>query len=132
MIKEFTLNGKVKVSFDLSDPDLAQRFREAVHGMKRKQGEYTAKIKNTSDVHKFFDISREHDAEMRALIDGVLGESVCNKLFGDMNVCALSCGSPVWVNLMMAVGNAIGLELGLSTPDTPKPARKRKGKKRRC
>ena len=37
------------------------------------------------------------------MIDGLLGDSVCSSLFGNMNVYALADGLPAWCNLMLAI-----------------------------
>ena len=40
---------------------------------------------------------------MRALLDGLFDVPICDALFGDIRVDASSDGSPLWVNLMLAV-----------------------------
>ena len=44
---------------------------------------------------------------MRAMIDETLGASVCDALFGGMNVYAMADGLPVWCNLLLAVMDEI-------------------------
>ena len=40
---------------------------------------------------------------MRTAIDKLLGEGVCAKVFGRMNVYAYADGLPVWANFMLAL-----------------------------
>ena len=40
---------------------------------------------------------------MRTEIDNLFGEPICDKIFGNMSVCALADGLPVWANFMISV-----------------------------
>ena len=50
-----------------------------------------------------FDYLKRLDREMRDTIDGVFGQPVCEPLFGSMSVYASAGGTPVWMNLMLAI-----------------------------
>ena len=40
---------------------------------------------------------------MRGIIDGVFGDGLCNKIFGDVSLYASADGLPVWQNFILAV-----------------------------
>lgn len=50
---------------------------------------YKAEIEKIADKREIFEIAHKQDAEMREIISGVVGP-VCDDLFGDMNVYAMS------------------------------------------
>jgi len=43
------------------------------------------------------------DADMREMLDSILGGGACAAIFGTMSVHALADGFPVWANLLLAV-----------------------------
>lgn len=100
---EYTLNGKCSVRFNPTDGTFTERLFNCFTDLDKKQEAYKAEIEKCGDKSEIFNIARRRDAEMREMIDSVLGASVCDALFGDMNVYALADGLPVWCNLMLAI-----------------------------
>lgn len=105
-LQEFTINGACKVRFDPADSAFAQKLFGAFAELDSKQEAYLGEISKCSDKAEIFHIARRRDTEMREMIDGVLGSSVCDALFGDIGVLALSGGYPRWSNLMLGVMGA--------------------------
>ena len=99
----FTINGKCEVAFNPTDSVFVERLFDAFETLDQRQDAYKAEVEKTADKREIFAIARKRDAEMREIIDGVFGASVCADLFGNMNVYALADGLPVWANLMFAV-----------------------------
>lgn len=99
----FTINGKCEVAFNPTDSVFVERLFNAFETLDQRQDAYKAEVEKTADKREIFAIARKRDAEMREIIDGVFGTSVCADLFGNMNVYALADGLPVWANLMFAV-----------------------------
>ena len=63
---------------------------------------WEAKKKNAAP-REIVDIARAADAEMRELVDGVMGAGTCDAQFCDMSVFAMAEGLPVWANLLFAI-----------------------------
>jgi len=103
----YNINGTVEVTFNPTDFAFVERLFNTFDALDAKQEAYNAEVEKTADKRKIFDIARQRDAEMRAMIDGVLGQPVCDALFGGMNVYAMSDGLPVWCNLMLALMDEI-------------------------
>ena len=80
-----------------------ERLFHTFDALDQKQEAYKAEVERTADKREIFDVARRRDAEMRAMIDEVMGQPVCETLFGGMNVYAMADGLPVWANLLLAV-----------------------------
>lgn len=99
----YCLNGAVEVSFNPTDFAFVEKLFSTFNALDAKQEAYDGEKGRTADSRKIFDLAREADGEMRAMIDGMLGQPVCEALFGGMNVYAFADGLPVWCNLMLAL-----------------------------
>lgn len=99
----YYLNGKCEVSFNPTDSNFVERIYTAFNDLDKKQDEYKSRIEKMADKKEIFEFARERDAEMRTIIDGVFDASVCDAVFGGMNIYAMASGLPAWVNLMLAV-----------------------------
>ena len=106
-VVEYNLNGKVTVQFNPTDSGFIERLYTAFEELDEKQEGYKDKVEKVTDKKELFSIARERDAEMRNIIDSVFDVPVSEKLFGGMNVYALSGGLPVWCNLMLAIMDEI-------------------------
>lgn len=100
---EYDLNGKCKVWFNPTDGAFVERLFNCFSSLDKKHENYVAEIEKCGDKVKVFEIAREKDREMRAMIDEVMGANVCDLLFGSMNLYALADGLPIWCNLMLAI-----------------------------
>ena len=103
----YTLNGNAQVTFNPTDAAFVERLFNAFQELDQKQEAYKAEVEKASGKREIFDIARRRDGEMRATLDEVLGQPVCDTLFGSMNVYAMSEGLPVWCNLMLAIMDEI-------------------------
>ena len=101
-VVEYNLNGKVKVHFNPSDSEFAEKMYNVFVELDKKQEEYKAEVQSAAK-EKIFDIARARDAEMREMLDSIFDVPVCDALFGSMNVYALADGLPVWCNLLLAI-----------------------------
>ena len=100
---EYDLNGKCKICFNPTDGAFVERLFNCFSDMDKRHEAYASEIEKCGDKIKIFDIARNRDREIREMINGVLGANVCDPLFGEMNICALADGLPVWCNLMLAI-----------------------------
>lgn len=100
---EYVLNGSAKVTFNPTDSVFVERLFNAFDELDKKQETYKAEVEAAKGNREIFDVARRRDEEMRAMIDEVFGQPVCEALFGGMNVYAMADGLPVWANLMLCV-----------------------------
>ncbi len=98
----YAVNGGRELSFNPTDPAFIGRLFAAFNSLDERQEAYRAEME-AADNLAAFELARRMDREMRALIDGALGEGVSEDVFGGMNVYALADGMPVWANLLLAV-----------------------------
>lgn len=100
---EYDLNGSAKVTFNPTDSAFVERLFNTFDELDKKQEAYKAEVEAAKGGREIFDVARRLDAEMRAMIDDIFGQPVCEALFGGMNVYAMADGLPVWANLMLCV-----------------------------
>lgn len=100
---EYDLNGSTKVTFNPTDSVFVERLFNAFDELDKKQEIYKAEVEAAKGNREIFDVARRRDEEMRAMIDELFGQPVCEALFGGMNVYAMADGLPVWANLMLCV-----------------------------
>ena len=99
---QFDVNGKAAIIFNPTDSAFVERLYTAFETLDKRQDEYKARVEKIGDKRESFDLAKQQDAEMREIIDGVLGP-VSEPVFGGMNVYAMANGLPVWCNLLLAV-----------------------------
>ena len=97
-----SINGKSETVFNPTDFGFIERLFKVFDTLDAKQADMEAKIKG-AEPRAVFEIARSADADMRELVDGVMGAGTCDAQFGDMNVYAYAEGFPVWANLLLAV-----------------------------
>lgn len=112
-VVQFSLNGKIDVCFNPTDPVFVEKLYDTFDVLDKKQKEYAEKAESMKDNGpELFDMARSADAEMRELIDNTLGAPVCDALFGDISVYAMADGLPLWANLFLAIIDEIDLATG--------------------
>ena len=122
-IRTYSLNGTVDVSFNPTDAAFAEKLYDTFEALDKKQEEYKAEAAKMQ-AREVFQFARRLDAEMRTMIDSVLGEGVCAALFAGINVYAMSNGLPVWANLLLSIIDEI--DVGVTTEQGKTSARIRK------
>ena len=91
---EYEING-VPVKFNPTDESFTNRLYETFGVLEGLQNAFA----EGDGFEKFSEL----DKDMRAIIDGLLGDGIADKLFEGMNCYALADGLPVWMNLIMAL-----------------------------
>lgn len=100
---DFSVNGKCEVSFNPTDTAFVEKMFNVFETLDKTQEAYKDEVAKMADQRKVFEIARSRDAEMREILDGLFGASVCASVFGEMNVYAMAGGLPVWCNFLLAV-----------------------------
>lgn len=101
-LQEFQVNDKCVLRFNPADPAFADRIYTAFDALKKQQDSKAVDIETMPEV-KALEYLRKLDADMRDTINGVFDDDVCTPLFGTMSVYASAGGTPLWMNLMMAI-----------------------------
>lgn len=101
-LQEFCVNNKCTLCFNPTDPAFADRIYTAFDALKDKQAAKDEDI-DKLPAKETFAYLRRLDAEMRDTINGLFDDDVCTPLFGRMSVYASAGGSPLWMNLMLAI-----------------------------
>lgn len=102
-IVTYSINGKHEVHFNPTDSFFVERLFDAFDTLDARQDAYKADVDAAKGTRQIFEIARKRDAEMREIIDGVLGEGAADAIFDSMNVYALADGLPVWTSLLLAL-----------------------------
>ena len=71
--------------------------------LEAKQKERNSAQSDSDDIIDTLNKAKQLDIEMRVIIDGVFGDGLCNKIFGDVSLYASADGLPVWQNFILAV-----------------------------
>lgn len=95
--KTYTVNDGCQISFDPADINFVNRLFALMDKLEKQE---ESELQNPEDV---FAVAAEKDKQMRADIDEVFGESVCEKIFGSTNVFSPAGGLPLCVNFLLAV-----------------------------
>ena len=107
-VVEYDINGAAKVRFNPTDSAFVERLYRTFTDLDAKQEEFQKRVDEIGgDGEEMFAYAKERDAEMRGMIDGLLGDGVAEALFPDMNCYALADGLPAWINLMFAISEEI-------------------------
>ena len=101
-VQEYTLNGRVNVSFNPTDVVFLERLTQTLEKLDALQEELNAARGSHSEAD-IFPFAKEQDRKMRAVLDALFDVPVCDALFGSMNLYASAGGFPVWANLILAV-----------------------------
>lgn len=101
-LQEFKVNDRCVLHFNPVDPAFADRIYTAFDALKKQQDSKNVDLANMPETVVFAYL-RELDADMRKTINDVFEDDVCTPLFGKMSVYASAGGTPLWMNLMMAV-----------------------------
>ena len=75
----------------------------ALKDLEGKQKEQAEAREESGDIQAVFDRLHALDQEMRGVLDGLFGDGLCEKVFGEMSLYALADGFPVWENFLLAV-----------------------------
>lgn len=102
-VKEYEINDTCTVRFNPCDPVFTERLFKVFDKLGKMQEDGEKQNVDTTDGERLFEMIHERDREMRADIDSIFDEAVCDKLFKDVGVYALAGGLPLWANFLMAI-----------------------------
>lgn len=101
-VKSYTVNGVENAfSANLTDGNFIDRLCEAVTTLERQHKAFS--VPDDANLDDTLDAIRGYDKNVRKAIDGVLGDGVSDKVFGDLSTFALAGGQPIWLNLLFSI-----------------------------
>ena len=110
-IREFNVNGAVKVRFCPSDMDFVEKVFGVIETLDKKTEAFKERIKDLKSNRDVFDEARAIDNEIRELINSIFDTDVCTPLFGTTNTFALADGLPLWANFLFAIADTLDSDL---------------------
>lgn len=103
-IKEYSLNGVVSIFFNPTDLEFIEAVVSAFDRLDEMQQDYQKRIDAANkDGGELFDITKQMDADIRAVLNEVFGEDVCTPLVGKTRIYAVADGLPIWANMLFAI-----------------------------
>ena len=103
-VQSYTVNGvKDALRLNPSDAEMLRKVYLALKDLEGKQKEQAEAREESGDIQAVFDRLHALDQEMRGVLDGLFGDGLCEKIFGEMSLYALADGFPVWENFLLAV-----------------------------
>lgn len=98
----YKVNGQCEISFSPADVAFVRRLFNTFDSLSKQQDAIEGENQDIDGI-KLFELVEQREKKMRADIDDVFGDTVCDKLFGKVSVFALAGGLPLWCNFLMAV-----------------------------
>lgn len=95
--KTYTVNDSCEISFDPADISFVNGLFNLFEKLEKQQGKQPQSAENA------FAYAARRDKELRAEIDALFDEPVCEKIFGRTNVLSPSGGLPVAMHFLLAL-----------------------------
>ena len=95
--KTYTVNDGCEISFDPTDIRFVNGLFDLFEKLQKQQSEQPQNSENA------FAYAAQRDRELRAQIDALFEEPVCEKIFGRTNVLSPAGGLPVAMNFLLAL-----------------------------
>lgn len=96
----YKVNGGCEVTINPTDVAFVEKLYSVFEELDRKQEDYKAEI-NAAEKREVFNIANRMDTELREMVNGAFGIDICSAVFGNMSVCAMADGLPLWANLLL-------------------------------
>ena len=98
----YKVNGRSEISFNPGDIGFVERLFNTFDRLAKRQDAVEEENRRV-DGANLFELAKRRDEQMRAEIDGIFGEQICNNVFGRTNVFAIADCMPLWCNFLLAV-----------------------------
>lgn len=119
-VVEYRLNDKVSIWLNPADPAFVKRILDRFSDLEAQDLAWREKLKALEDPKEVMATYDEGDAMFRAALDDILGAGTCDALLGPVSVLAFAGGSPIWMNILLAVidiiDEAVTKEQGATNP----------------
>lgn len=102
-VVEYRLNDTVSVWLNPADPAFVKRISDRFTALEQEDKAWREKLQAIEDPVEVMAAYDEGDKIFRSAIDDLLGEGTCQALLGPVSVLAFADGSPIWMNILLAV-----------------------------
>lgn len=102
-VKEYNLNGKVTVLFNPTDTNFVEKYFNVFSSLDERQTRYGEAIAKAESNAAVFELARNMDEEIRTELNSLFSTDICTPLLGEMSICALAGGLPIWANILLAM-----------------------------
>lgn len=102
----YKLNDACEITINPTDFAFVEKLYAVFEELDKKQEDYKAEI-NAAEKREVFAVANRMDKELREMVNGIFGEDVCTALFGNMSVCAMADGLPLWANLLLGIMDVV-------------------------
>ncbi len=96
----YKVNDACEVTINPTDVVFVEKLYDVFEALDEKQEAYKAEI-NAANKREVFKVARRMDEQLREMVNGVFGFDICTAVFGNMSVCSLADGLPLWANLLL-------------------------------
>ena len=103
----YRINDTCEVSVNPTDVFFIEGLYNIFDALDKRQETYQQQI-DKGDHKVVFQAARAANDEIRSDINSLFGFDICKEVFGNLNVCALSDGMPLWANLLLAFVDLAG------------------------
>ena len=98
----YKLNDACEITINPTDFAFVEKLYAVFEELDKKQEDYKAEI-NAAEKREVFAVANRMDKELREMVNSVFAVDVCTALFGNMSVCAMADGLPLWANLLLGI-----------------------------
>ena len=106
-VVEYRLNDKVSIWINPADPAFVKLLLDRFTTLETQDKAWREKLTKLEDPKETVAAYEEGDSIFREALDDVLGEGTCKALLGRTSVLAFAGGSPIWMNILLAVMDII-------------------------
>lgn len=96
----YRVNDACEVTINPTDVAFVEKLYSVFEELDKKQEEYKTEI-NAAEKREVFHVADRMNTELREMVNGVFGMDICSAVFGNMSVCAMADGLPLWANLLL-------------------------------
>ena len=105
-VVEYRLNDNFSAWLNPTDPAFVSRLYARFSELEERDKAWREKIGKLEGA-AVLDAWEEGDTMFRSAIDDVLGEGCCRAVAGSASVLAMAGGSPIWMNILLAIIDAM-------------------------
>lgn len=102
-VQQYKLAEDCIVEFNPTDSEFASRLFKVYDSLEEIHQRYRDELASEDDVKKIFATSKDIEAEMRSVLNGIFDKDICTPICGDISVYAISNGAPIWANILLAL-----------------------------
>lgn len=96
----FKVNDACEVTINPTDVAFVEKLYSVFEELDKKQEEYKNEI-NAAEKRDVFRVADRMNTELREMVNGAFEMDICSAVFGNMSVCAMADGLPLWANLLL-------------------------------